>query len=299
MSNTVKCYRYLSPRNIGAFFVSTTFGVLGLNALCAQSGAAPQNTAGGPKQKINVKADKYSAISATGIQTLAGNVRFTSDSTVMQTGSAQYNYNTSVAVAPGNIKIDDARNTLVGNSGKAYYKTHDAVIQGNVKIIVRPKPGSASAPEGSMRREFKDPVTIFCDKVVYNWRSHIAVGTGNLTLKQVTSDGTRRTATAKRLVYYTQDERLILEGDVDAMDSKGQKLKGPEATAITREGAEEFRMEKGAVAEILVEDEDESGSTKNAAPPVDPDTLPVKPSGTPKPSPATTPPPPATPVATP
>jgi lipopolysaccharide export system protein LptA len=117
------------------------------------------------------------------------------------------------------------------------------------------------------------------------------VATGHLILKQNTSDGVTRTATARKLTYFTRDERLILEGDVNAVDSKGQKLKGPEATAIIREGAEEFRMQKGATAEILIEDEDEPAT--NTAPvlptPVPPPVVPSAPRGTNPPTTPTTP----------
>ncbi|MBC8103338.1 MAG: hypothetical protein H7Z41_12235 [Cytophagales bacterium] len=229
--------------------------------------AAPRAPLTPKGRKVTVSMDSYSDITATGIRTLLGNVRIISGATLMRTALAQYNYNTNVAVAPGKIQIEDERNTLVGNSGTAFYQTRDAIIRGAVKIVVRPKAGSAAAPEGSVRREFKDPVMVFCDRVDYNWRTRIAVATGNLTLKQNTSDGITRTATAKKLIFYAREERLLLQGDVNAVDSKGQKLKGPEATAIIREGAEEFRMERGANAEILIEDEDEPDApTLPAAP---------------------------------
>jgi lipopolysaccharide export system protein LptA len=139
-----------------------------------------------------------------------------------------------------------------------------------------------------VRSEFKDPVTVFCDRVDYNWRTNIAVATGNLTLKQNTRDGVTRTATAKKLTFYSREERLILEGDVNAVDSKGQKLKGPIATAIVREGAEEFRMDKGVIAEILIEDEDEpdnSSAPARPAPVAEP-AVPTAPPATPTVTPA-------------
>ncbi len=284
MLNTSRSHLRIS--RVVAAFVTGSIAATGLSLLHSSAGAAPQD-ATPKKRKIGVESDSYSDNSVTGIRTLSGNVRITSDSTVMRTALAQYNTRTSIAVAPGTIRIDDERNTLVGSSGKAFYKKREAIIQGTVKIVVRPKPGSASAPEGSVRREFKDPVMVFCDQVVYDWRNRIAVATGNLTLKQNTSDGVTRTATAKKLVYYARDERLILEGDVNAVDSKGQKLKGPQATAIIREGAEEFRMEKGATAEILIEDEDDPvapATPAGTAPPAP--TAPVTPPTAPEVNPA-------------
>jgi lipopolysaccharide assembly outer membrane protein LptD (OstA) len=280
-----------------------TFGVAGVTLLHTRAGAAPQGAKTSKQRVLDVTADSFTDVTKTGIRTLAGNVRIASDNTVMRTALAQYNTRTNIAVAPGTIRIEDERNTIIGNSGKAYYETRDAIIQGAVKIVVRPKPGNASAPEGSVRREFKDPVTVFCDRVDYSWRTRIAVATGNLTLKQNTSDGITRTVTAKRLTFYSREERLILDGDVNAVDSKGQKLKGPQATAIIREGAEEFRMEKGATAEIIIEDEDEDAPASGtppllpapvASPPVpsgSPETLPTQapavPGASPRVSPST------------
>ena len=298
--------RFLSPRTLVISSLAFSLGVAGAATLQAQAGSATTTGSPAKKHPVTLDSGSFTDNTVTGIRTLSNGVRITSDGTVMKTALAQYNYRTFIAVAPGNIQIEDERNTLVGNNGKAFYNTRDAVIQGNVKIVVRPKPGSASAPEGSPRREFKDPVTIFCDRVDYNWRTRIAIATGNLTLKQTTSDGTRRTATAKKLTFYTREERLVLEGDVNAVDSKGQKLTGPEAIAITKEGAEQFRMEKGAIATFEVPDEDEpDAGAKPATPPASAGakTPPAVsgPAKTPPPgSPATPPPtPPAAPTTTP
>jgi lipopolysaccharide assembly outer membrane protein LptD (OstA) len=279
--------------------IGASLCAVGLGALHAQAGAAapPKN----PKNRpVNVDSDSYKDNSVTGIRTLSGNVRITAEATVLKTALAQYNTKTNVAVAPGTVYIDDERNSLVGNKGTAFYEKREAVIQGAVKIIVRPKPGSASAPKGSVRREFKDPVTVFCDNVTYDWKNRIAVATGNLTLKQNTSDGIVRTATAQRLIYYTREERLVLEGDVNAIDSKGQKLKGPVAVAIIREGAEEFNMERGASATILIEEEEEPTpvptpllpapvATPPVVPPTQPGTVPPPVPATPTPVPTPTP----------
>jgi lipopolysaccharide assembly outer membrane protein LptD (OstA) len=294
INDSIRHYLLPKRRSLIAVLAGISFVAVGFTALYDPAGAAPPAA---KKRKVNVVMDSYSDDVATGIRTLTGNVRITSDDTVMRTALAQYNTKTSVAVSPGQVQINDERNTLIGNNGKAFYKTRDAVIQGAVRIVVRPKPGSASAPEGSVRREFKDPVTIFCDRVDYNWRTQIAIATGHLTLKQNTSAGVTRTATARTLKYFTKEERLVLEGDVDAVDSKGQKLKGPLAVAIIREGYEQFRMEKGAIADFEVEDEDEPAASPTPLLPA-PVTIPATPTPTP-PVPVTPPVPTPTPKVNP
>ncbi|MES2459584.1 MAG: hypothetical protein V4671_03315 [Armatimonadota bacterium] len=294
MLKSINGHRFLRQPVLSALLVGIPLGMAGIAVLRDTARAAPQTGTVPKQRKLDVKMDDYNDNIATGIRTLMGNVQITSDDTVMRTALAQYNTKTGVAVAPGTIQINDERNTLVGNSGKAYYKKREAIIQGAVRIVVRPKPGSASAPKGSVRREFKDPVTVFCDQVVYDWRNRVAVATGHLTLKQITSDGITRTATAKKLTYNTRNEELFLQGDVNAVDSKGQKLKGPEATAIIREGAEVFRMKKGATAEIYVEDEDEPTAAPTPLLPA-PVTVPTNPATTPVVPPTAPPPPEVTP----
>lgn len=232
-------------------------GIAGTVSLRVRSVSAQATETAKKQRTVKWNSDQASVINATGVQTLKGNVKFISDETVMRTALAMFNDRTKIAVAPGTIQIDDQRNTLIGNKGTAYYNSRKAIIEGAVKIVVRPKKGGESAPKGSARREFKDPVTINCDRVEYYWKNRIAVGTGNLTLRQNTSEGVVRTATAKRLIFYANEERLVLDGEVNAVDSKGQKLKGPLATAIIREGAEQFNMERGAEGVLILEDEDE------------------------------------------
>jgi len=246
---------------------------------------------------IQVDSDEYSDISVTGIRTLRGNVRIASEGTTLRTALAQYNVKTDVAVSPGKVQIDDDRNTLIANTGTAYYRTRAALLQGTVTITVRPTASSTTAPQGSARREFRDPVTIYCDRVDYDWRTRVAVATGHLMLKQVTSQGVTRTVTAKRLTYEANAERVTLNDDVHSVDSKGQKADGSIAIAVIKDGAEEFRMgtpeKKGAHILIQVEDEDQGDKdTKGKAGATGP-TLPPIPS--PEPSgPAT-----AAPAATP
>ena len=220
--------------------------------------------AGAAKKKVpvTIEADEASAVSATNTQTLRRNVVIQSRGTVLRTQLAQYNETTGVATSPGQLQISDERNTLHGNSGVAYYARRQAIITGSVKIVVRPKE-SNTAPKGSARSEFRDPVTVFCDRVEYNWRTKVAVCTGHLTLKQSTRKGETRTATADTLTYEATPERVTLTGNVHAVDSQGRDLRGPKAIAIVRENAETFTM-VGRTRIITPVDEDEEEETPAA-----------------------------------
>jgi lipopolysaccharide export system protein LptA len=219
-----------------------------------------------------------------------------------------YNENTGVATSPGKLKVDEPDNTLTGNTGTAYYKTRDVKIRDSVVIEIRPRAKDRSAPKGSTRSNFKEPVVINCQKVDYNWRTKIAEMTGNLIFKQK-----ERTVTADRAVYNGKTETLTLFGNVEYKSVKGDKGYGDKAVAVLRDGAEQFEVFNLKPSEFYFEDEEEketpakpepgegtSPVPTNPAPPatqpgtspapsVPPTAPPTSPGGTPGNLPANTP----------
>jgi lipopolysaccharide assembly outer membrane protein LptD (OstA) len=218
--------------------------------------AAPASTTHAVRIKGDLSDRKESA--AGTIDTLSGHARITSEDTVMTSDLATFNELTGIANSPGRVEINDPQNTVVGDTGVAYYKRRDARISGNVRITVRPKPGAQNAPEGSLRREFKQPVYITCDNVDYNWRTRVAIATGHLTFKL--SD---RTVTATQATYYGNDERVVLDGKVHYTRTNGDVGDSPYAIAILKEGAEQFTTPHGGEAIINIKDEEDGA----AAPP--------------------------------
>lgn len=231
------------------------------------------------------------------IASMIGHVLVVSDDTTMVSDKVAYNEKTGVANSPGSIKIDDPQNTVTGNTGTAYYARRDAVITGNVHITVRPKPADANAPEGSPRRDFKNPVNVTCDNTIYNWRTRVAVLTGHLILKE-----TDRTVTADKGTYYGKDEKVVLEGHVHYTRPNGDIGDTPLATAILTEGHESFSTAalKGIFTVQSEDTDDAPGTTAKPAPaatsgtPVAPPATgtdtPAVPANPPAGAPATTPP---------
>jgi lipopolysaccharide assembly outer membrane protein LptD (OstA) len=203
------------------------------------------------------------------VTTVSGDVIFAYRDTLLRTELANYNDRTQVAVSPGRVRIDDAQNTVVGSRGVAYYKRRTAEITGGVRITARPRPEDRAAPEGSLRREFRDPVTITCDKVVYNWRTRVAAGTGRLILRQKD-----RTVTADNGVYEGREERVTLTGNVRAVTKAGDVLLTDRAVAILREGQEELRIDnlKPGTRFPVDDDEDDAAPATTPAPSVTPAT---------------------------
>lgn len=203
----------------------------------------------------------YKETPAGAVSTISGDVVFTYEDTTLNTDAATYNHKTQVATSPGKLQIDDAQNTITGSKGVAFYKRKVAVITGNVRIIARPRPQDLNAPEGSLRREFRDPVTITCDRVEYNWRTRVATATGNLTLRQK-----ERTITADRAVYEGREERVTLTDNVRGVTIQGDEIRGKKAIVILKEGEESLTLFGVGPSSFRVDDEEERETSGTPAP---------------------------------
>lgn len=247
----------------------TMAAVTALALLSVAALSAPEaRTAPPKKHHVRVVGDRYSQKETSGgtVMTLQGNVKFASEDATLQTGLATWNERTQIANSPGRLRVEDSRNTIIGNKGVAYYRTRDARIEDEVVITVKPKPGGANAPEGTVRREFRDPAVITCARVDYNWRNKIAVVPGAVTVKQKD-----RTVTADRARYDANTETVVLTGNIRAVDAKGREARGTEATIILRAGEEEIIVRGPFSATFELEDEDTSSTTNGSAPaPVSP-----------------------------
>jgi lipopolysaccharide assembly outer membrane protein LptD (OstA) len=223
---------------------------------------------------------------------LTGSVVITSEDSTLNTEKAVYNGDTQIANAPTRLRLDDKQNTLTADKGIAYYSTRDADFTGNVVINARPKQGeAATAPKGSLRRNFKDPVTINCGKVRYNWRTKKAVLTENLTIKQKS-----RTITATRGLYDGVAETVTLVGNIKSRNPSGEAadVRGENARAVVsfKEGDEYMEVFSDPavkkVTTVIPVREKENGEVEVIEAPE----VPTPPVATPQPSPSPTPPPP-------
>lgn len=216
----------------------------------------PAPPTGNKERKVKFKGDRYKYVERTGIYDLIGNVRFTSEDTVMTTEAATYSKKTKIASSPGSLKIEDTLNTVVGKTGTAYYQTRDIKLRGDVLITVRPKDQDKNLPEDSPRRQFDSPANITCQSLDYNWGSRVGVLTGGLTVKQKD-----RTVTADKATYFGKEEQIRLEGNVIYTTTKGEKGQAKTALIIFKEGEEEFQAEGEVQGEGFVEDTIEENPT--------------------------------------
>lgn len=211
------------------------------------------------------------------VATATGNVVIWYRDTTLRTDAATYNDDTQIANSPGKLQVDDAQNTVIGDKGVAYYKKRTAIVTGNVRITARPRPQDARAPQGSPRREFKDPVLITCDRVEYNWRTRVANAVDSLTVK-FTLRERLWTVTAQRALYDGRAETVTLTGAVRGANEAGEEVNADSAVIVLREGAESLTMESPKSLKFRVDTADEEDEplppvTPPAAPPAAP-TLP-------------------------
>lgn len=203
--------------------------VTGATALYARQGAKPGEISIVEfESKYGITKDLPSGKS---LATLSGDVVIRSKDATLSTQTATYNGETQIATSPARLRLDDEQNTLLANKGVAYYSTRDADFTGNVVITARPKQSrdGANAAKGSLRRNFKDPVTITCGKVRYNWRTKKAVLTGDLVIKQKD-----RVITADRGLYDGVAETVTLVGNIKSRRPTGEKfdVAGAKARAV-------------------------------------------------------------------
>lgn len=202
-----------------------------------------------------------------GVATLLGNARLLYRTTAFRSDKVVYNRRTQIGTAPGKLTVDDEQNTVVGDTGEADYGRKIARLTGHVRVLARPKPNESEPPEGSVRRDFRNPVTIDATEVAYNWKTKIADTSKDAVIRFTVRDR-KWTVTADRIQYRGAEETAVLQGSVIAKTDKGEELRSSVATVVLAEGKESIDLapsEKGS--KFLIEDEDAKPDGKDAEKP--------------------------------
>lgn len=245
----------------------------------------------------------YVDTSDGGIATLKGNARLLYKETKFQSALVTYNRKTQIGTSPGNVTVDDAQNTITANQGTANYGKKLVNLIGDVHITARPKQNATTAPEGSVRKEFSNPVDIRGSKVDYSWKTKTAILSSD-TVITFRARERNWTVTADNLEYRGGEEKALLRGNLLAKSDKGEILKGKSAIVTLTDGKEAIDItgvEDGS--KFKVDDEDEKTPPPTDAPKGGGLKPPGKPEETGKPAtvpppsggdakPGTTPPPP-------
>lgn len=170
---------------------------------------------------------------------MKGNVKFTSEDTVMTSDQVTYDKKTKTAVSPGKISISGPEADITGDKGTADFQKKLGVLVGNVTMLLKPK-AIDQAPEDkdSVRAKMTKPTTITCPKIEYLYKAKIATATGGVNFKQE-----KRSASAQKAVYDVKNEVLVLTGDVKGTDEDGQTFAAPTVKISLKKGDEWMEAE--------------------------------------------------------
>lgn len=155
------------------------------------------------------------------------------------------------ATSAGPVHIFNPQNDLTGLHGSIDFTRHLARLQDDIVLVVKPGPKDGGAAAGSPRRQFKDPATLTCQEMTYDYRRKIGRVPGPLTVRQViqTKDGPQtRTLTADAGLYNGQAQTIQMVGTVHVEYSDGAtwsgdtRLKGQPVVIGIKEGSESLSV---------------------------------------------------------
>ena len=203
---------------------------------------------------------------------LSQGVQFTQDDAVMQTDHATALHDKDgyllSADAPGLVHLYDPQDDLTGQHGTIDFTNHLAKLSGNVVLRVTPGKREADAPGGSPRRQFKDPATLTCALMTYDYRRKVGKIPGPLTVHQIIQrkDGSvTRTLTADAGLYSGRAQTILLVGSVKGEDSDGSvinadtRASGKPIVIGIKEGAEYLSVPFRTTARLKVKPQADDG----------------------------------------
>lgn len=151
---------------------------------------------------------------------------------VLKADRGEYNEKKRKIIAEGNIIFYDERNRSTAKRIEVDLKERKATLDGDVRLRIVPKERK-KGEKGEGKQERAGPVIVTCDRITYWYREKRAVTEGKVTLEQERVREGKKVfirATAERAEYRTEKkngkrvELVILEGNVRFEDSEGQYL---------------------------------------------------------------------------
>ena len=239
---------------------------------------------------------------------LSQGVQFGQDDAVLKTQAAvallDKDQNLVSAKAQGPVHLYDTQDDLTGQHGSVDFTRHLATLRDSIVLVVKPGKREANAGGSSLRKQFKDPATLTCQMMTYDYRFKIGHIPGPLTVTQVIQtkeDGVQtRTLTADAGLYNGKAETIQLVGDIKITNSDGSKVQGDTrqlgkpVSLYIKEGSEALSVPFKTIGVFPVKPQAQNGKD-DASQDDEPDlTLPVPPPHTPGPGEA-----PAAPQTTP
>jgi len=275
-------------------------------SLHAQSAAPGKAT-----KSVSCTAAKSKWLEEPRIAQLYNGVVFGQDDETLKTDTVvalfDKDHNIVSAKSQGSVHLYDLQNDLTGQHGSVDFTKHLAMLSDSIVLVVKPGKRQANVRSGSPVKQFKDPATLTCQAMTYDYRFKIGRIPGPLTVTQVIqtkNDGPRtRVLTADAGLYNGRAETIQLVGTIRGTYSDGSVIEGDTRTLgqpmiiSIKEGSESIFAPFKMTSHFTVKNQTDSGSdSKDDEPDL---TLPAPPVHTPLPGDTASPQPPVTPLPAP
>ena len=217
------------PLSAAGLFLTHSSAVLHAQS-AAPNNAAPNNAA--DDVTYNSGSSRY--LSAPHTMEFYHGVQFGQGDATMRTDNAvillDKDNNLLNAKAPGPVHLYDPEDDLTGRHGTVDFTKHLATLTDNIVLVVKPGKHEANASDTSPRRQFKDPATLTCAEMTYDYKHKIGRIPGPLTVTQTIQtkdDGLQtRILTADAGLYNGKAETIQLVGDIKGTYSDGSVIEG-------------------------------------------------------------------------
>jgi lipopolysaccharide export system protein LptA len=238
--------------------VQTTMASRSTRPLVALAGVALLATplAAAPQQPVNYASGHTLWLNNQHQAQMSQSVTLQQGDDIMQTQTAVVNFDDQQqalnAVSHAPVHLWDTQSDLTGQHGTIDFTTHIATITDNVVLTVKPGPENSNASAGSLKSRFKDPATLTCSLMTYDYRRKFGTVPGPLTIHQKD-----RVLTADSGTYDGRLQIVTLIGHVHGQNGEGE-IDAPKAIIGVRQN-EEFILSPQPTHGVLTPKNDDSG----------------------------------------
>jgi lipopolysaccharide export system protein LptA len=209
-------------------------------------------------REVKVHGDVWRYNQASRTHVYEGHITATHGDTVLRADRIAYNEKDNTAVVTGKITVDNPRNHVEGDTAAVDFNTKTIRLRGDkgVKLVALPTPGEQS--EDGLRGRIKEPVSLTCATIIYNYKAKRADIPGPLTVTRL-----GQTLTGDAGVYLGAEDIITLTGNVRGKDEKNQTFSAPSVKVSLKKGAE-WMEAPNVKATFYVKDEDTDEPARSA-----------------------------------
>jgi lipopolysaccharide export system protein LptA len=149
------------------------------------------------------------------------------------------------------VHLFDPQNDLTAKRGAIDFTKRVATLADNIVLTVKPA-AKAAKPNGGLRSRYKDPATITCESIVYDYKKKVAHVPGALTVHQKD-----RVVTADSAEYDGNGQVVTLLGHVHGRDKDGNVIETSKLVMVIKEGAESITIPVPTHGKFRVKEEED------------------------------------------